>query len=390
MSFLVIYLHQVGGVGLGVATLAVSALAIAGLAGNPAAGSLADRWGARNALAIGLVVSALGAGSMAAVRDAWQGFAAAGIVGFGAAMIWPAQDALLGSLVTAERRPRLYAVRYATMNAALGIGALGAAAIVDAGGAHTLGVVYLVDAASFLAYVPILLLGVPPRAMAKEPVAEREAGGGYGAIVRDRRFVRLWLFTALIVGVGFAQVDSAFPAFATRAGGIGASGVAIAFAANTITIVAAQLLVLRLSEGHRRISLVAAACACFALTWGLTLAAGSAVLGPGAVVGFAGAMVVFAIGEMLLSPTLPAIVNDLAPESLRGRYNGLYTLAWTTGFATGPALAGPPLASGHATALFVGLIAGCAIAALAATRLTPRRSAELASPRRASTLLSSQ
>ena len=42
---------------------------------------------------------------------------------------------------------------------------------------------------------------------------------------------------------------------------------------------------------------------------------------------FAAANVAFALGETLVSPTLPAIVNDLAPDSLRGRYNGAYVLA---------------------------------------------------------------
>ncbi len=37
--------------------------------------------------------------------------------------------------------------------------------------------------------------------------------------------------------------------------------------------------------------------------------------------GFFLAMVIFAFGETLFSPTIPAIVNDLAPERLRGRYN---------------------------------------------------------------------
>ena len=38
---------------------------------------------------------------------------------------------------------------------------------------------------------------------------------------------------------------------------------------------------------------------------------------------FAGAMVIFALGETLLSPTLPAIINDLAPPGAAGRCPGL-------------------------------------------------------------------
>ena len=88
-------------------------------------------------------------------------------------------------------------------------------------------------------------------------------------------------------------------------------------------------------------------------------------------------MVAFAFGEVLLSPSLPAIVNDLAPDSLRGRYNGVYVLAWTTGFAVGPAIGGLALADGLSTPLFLGLIGACGVAAVAALRLGARVPAEL-------------
>ena len=81
------------------------------------------------------------------------------------------------------------------------------------------------------------------------------------------------------------------------------------------------------------------------------------------------ALGVFGIGETFLAPSQAALVNDLAPDDLRGRYNGLYTLAWTTGFLIGPAVAASALAAGKAGALFAGLILACAIAALGAVRL---------------------
>jgi len=83
-------------------------------------------------------------------------------------------------------------------------------------------------------------------------------------------------------------------------------------------------------------------------------------------------MVLFGLGETLLSPTVPAILNDIAPEPLRGRYNGAYTLAFTGGFIAGPAAAGLALAAGHGQALFAGLIGALCLAGLAAWRLERR------------------
>jgi MFS family permease len=80
-------------------------------------------------------------------------------------------------------------------------------------------------------------------------------------------------------------------------------------------------------------------------------------------------MVIFALGECLLSPTLPAIINDLAPPECAGRYNGLGALAFTTGFLLGPAVGGEALGAGLGTGLFAILAAACAAAAAAALRL---------------------
>jgi MFS family permease len=373
LPFLVIYLHQVRQVGLAAAMLAVSALAVSGLVGNPLAGSLADRSGARNTLVVGLFIAALGAIAMTLVRSAPQGIAAAGLVGLGAAVIWPAQDALLASLVEPAERSRAFALRYATMNAGLGVGALVAATIVDVGSPVSFDAIYLLDAATFLLFVPILLLGIRsrPGQSADSQDSAAQVGGGFRLVVRDRRFMRVWLLSAFLVTIGYAQCDAAFPAFATRAGGISVRQLAIANAANTITIVLGQLLVLRLVEGRSRTRMLVASCGFFAATWTLTLAAGARGEGTAAVAIFALAMVAFAIGEMLVAPTLPAIVNDLAPDALRGRYNGVYVLAWTTGYAVGPAIAGLAITSGSATALFAGLIGACGLAAAAAARLAP-------------------
>ena len=81
-----------------------------------------------------------------------------------------------------------------------------------------------------------------------------------------------------------------------------------------------------------------------------------------AVVGFAAAMILFGLAERLLSPTVPAIVSDLAPERLRRRADRRSGAALTTGLSSGPALAGIALDAGAGA----GLLAGVLAAALAA------------------------
>lgn len=371
LPFFLVYLHQVRGIELGVAGLILSTVAVAGLLGNPAGGWLADRIGARRTVIAGLVLAAGGAAALAFVHASWQGFAAAGLYGIGMAVLLPAEDALLATAVDAAQRPHAFAVRHATLNIGFSVGALTAALVVGFGSPAGFVLVYLLDAASFLVFAVVMarLADVGPR-----ETRSNIAGGttGYREVWRDRLFRRLWLLVLLLVTAGYAQFHAAFPAYATGVGGLSAGALAMAFAANTVTVVLVQLVVLRLMTGRRRTRGMMLSAAFVATAWMVTLAAGAR--GPESVstILFVLAMVLFALGETLLSPTVPALVNDLAPDRLRGRYNGGYSLAWSTGYVVGPVMAGFALAADHGGALFAALIGALGAAALGAWRLERR------------------
>ncbi len=143
---------------------------------------------------------------------------------------------------------------------------------------------------------------------------------GYRQVFGDRLFRRVWVLTALVVAVGYGQLHAGFPAYAAGPGGISANALGFAFAANMVVVVAAQLPVLRLVAGRRRTRVLCLACATWAGAYSLTLLGGHLGGGSLAVGGFVAAMAVFALAETLVSPTLPAIVNDIATEELqRGR-----------------------------------------------------------------------
>ncbi len=372
LPFLFIYAHRVRDLSYGTAGLVVATIALASLAGNPSGGALADRWTPRRALMAGLVVAAAGSVALALARSAAAMFGAAGLLGFGVAVIWPAQDALLASLAGPAARSAVFSVRHACLNAGLGLGALCAAAVVSVAHPGTFTAVYLADAVSFLAFVPVLAClrtpsqpGASPR-LARPPGRERT---GFREVLRDRTFLRVWALTALIVTVSFGQFQSSLAGYATRPGGISAHGLSLAFAANMLTVAVAQLFVLRWLSGRRRTTGAALAAVAWAATWAVVIIGGHLGHGAAAESAFVIAMAVFALGECLLSPTLPAIINDLAPPGAVGRYNGLGVLAFTTGFLLGPASGGAALGAGWGTGLFAVMALACIAAAAAALRL---------------------
>jgi MFS family permease len=371
LPFLLVYLSRIRDLDLVTAGLAVSTVALAGFAGNPFGGWLTDRLGSRWSLACGLTIAAVGAFLIAGVHSPWEAFVAVSVAGFGAAVVVPSQDSLIAVVVEPPDRATVFAVRNATLNAGYGIGAIGASLIADLTSSASFVLLYVVDGLTFLAFVPVLWLLLPDAGMRPAEVGRPgpgEARSGYAVVLRDRTFLRTWVLIAFLVAVGFSQTLAAFPAFATGNGGISAAALSIAFAINTVIVVVAQLPVLRLMEGHRRTTGIVVACALWATAWAVTFLAGQ-LTGMRAVAGFCLALGVFGIGETFLAPSQAALINDLAPDDLRGRYNGLYTLAWTTGFLLGPVVAASALAAGRAGPLFAGLIVACGIAALGALRL---------------------
>jgi MFS family permease len=89
--------------------------------------------------------------------------------------------------------------------------------------------------------------------------------------------------------------------------------------------------------------------------------------------GYAAATAVWSIGEILCMPVTGALVANLSPAHLRGRYQGLFGLSWGVAMLVAPALGGALLGRVGAPALWAGclgveLLVSGAHLALAASR----------------------
>jgi MFS family permease len=83
-------------------------------------------------------------------------------------------------------------------------------------------------------------------------------------------------------------------------------------------------------------------------------------------------MGVFAFGETLLQPTVPAVYNDLASDHNRGRYNAINSAAFQGGAITGPIAAGLLLDQGLDVVYIGIMVVGCLGIGLLATALERR------------------
>jgi MFS family permease len=179
-------------------------------------------------------------------------------------------------------------------------------------------------------------------------------------VLRDKAFRRFLAVTFMSAFIGYAQLEAGWTAFARIVGGIPTSGIGIAFAVNTAVIVLLQLPVVRRIEGHRRTRLLMAMAAIWAFAWAIVGVAGL-VGGAAAFVLLVASAGIFGSGETLQSPVVPAVVNDLASDHLRGRYNAANSVAFQIAAVLGPISAGLLIGHGLAAAYIVMLLAGCGV-----------------------------
>ncbi|MFD0595144.1 hypothetical protein ACFQZ4_24530 [Catellatospora coxensis] len=136
-------------------------------------------------------------------------------------------------------------------------------------------------------------------------------------------------------------------------------------------MVLAQLLVIKKLQGRSRSRALAAVGGVFGTAWlVLGLAGyidGSNVVLSAAIVILFGA--IFAVGETMLSPVSPALVNVLATDELRGRYNALSSMVWGMSAIVAPVSAGPLLGAGLGGVWIVLVAAGTIAASLVALSL---------------------
>ena len=337
--FLLIYLHNVRGFGLGTAGFVAATIGAVGVVAGPLVGPVIDRAGGRRTVAASLAISAVGYGLLPLVREPWHAFALAGVLGLGTGIFWPSTMVLLVGLTPQGKRHTAFALQRVAVNAGVGLGGLVGGLIATSSDATSFTVLFLLDVATYVAMIAVLPFVPEPDAVDEERVT-----GGYGLVLRDRVFVGLVALNVVFIAAGYAQLEL-LPVFAKNHNGVSERWIGLIFFCNTSALVLAQLPVARLVEGRRRMRALALMPAGFALAWLVVLLGALWLDRTAAALVFVAAAVVFGFATCVHGPTQGALVADLAPASVRGRYMALSAMSWEIGYVIGPALGGLLLAS---------------------------------------------
>jgi MFS family permease len=339
--FLLIYFHNVRGFGYGTAGLVVATLGVVGVVAGPTVGPLIDRVGGRRTLAAALLVAALGYGLMPLVHEPWQAFLLAIVIGIGTGTFWPSVSVVLTSLTPPEKRHHAFAVQRVALNLGIGLGGLTGGLIVSSAHPSSFTILFLVDAATFVGMIFVLPFVPEPEL---EEALDIERHIGYRSVVKDRVLLRMLGLNVVFIAAGYAPLEL-LPVFAKNHNGVSERWIGLIFFFDTMALVVAQLPVSRFVEGRSRMRMLAIVPASFALCWLIVLAGGAWLDGTEAAVVFVVAASIFGFASCFHGPTQAALVADLAPPRLRGRYMALSSMSWEIGFVIGPAVGGLVLAT---------------------------------------------
>ena len=268
----------------------------------------------------------------------------------------PVTQALVADLVPEPDRARAYAALFWVTN--LGFAAAMTSAGFLAQSAFT--AIFWIDAGTGLLFGGLVWLFVPERPGRLDAV--RKSPSGYRLVMRDRTMLAFTAATLVYYFV-YLQSDSTLP-LAVHRSGLAPHVYGLCMALNGVVICLAQPVLaprlIRRDPGRVWAAGVTLVGVGFALT-AIASTTGGYLL----------SVAVWTIGEIFPATVTGAIVARLAPEELRGRYSGLYSLAVASGWLTS-SLGGTRLLSVSPSVLWVTCAVLSAASAYGVLRLAPR------------------
>ena len=324
--------------GLSLATTgAVLAMSGAGsIVAQLGSGVLSDRIGRRAMLTFGMLANAAALVALGYSRGLAAIVVATLIFGMTIDLYRPASAALIADLVPPANRPRAYGLLFWAVNLGFSI------AMVLGGTLARSGFVWLfwADAGTCAVAGVMAWLWLPRDRPRRDRPAVPQPGPGPVGTSRPRHrpgrpagFLRdpvmlAYLALTLCYTFVYLQAYTTLP-LAMRLQGLSPQEYGLAMAVNGIVIVALQPWVSGWLGRHDHCAVLAVGFVVVGLGFGLTALAGS-------VLAYAATVVVWTLGEIITAGLGAAIVADLAPPSMRGRYSGAYGAVWSTAYLLGP------------------------------------------------------
>jgi MFS family permease len=320
--FLVLYLTQDRHLSIGTAGAVAAAVGAGSVVSQLVGGWLSDRVGRRRTMLIGFFGTAAALILLGSARSMETIWAAAFAVGLMGDLFRPAVQATVADLLGPSERVRAFGLLFWAINLGFSVSTVSAGVLASIG----YGLLFWLNAGTSVVAALVIWSMVPET----RPVAsEGPARPLLPVVLRDTTFLLV-----VLLQIGYATIYfqgySTLP-LAMAGDGLPSSTYGLVIALNGVVIVVVQPFVGRYLAKVDRSKLLAVSMLVVGLGFGL-----------GAVVhswwGYGVSVVVWTMGEIGFAAVVGAVLADLAPVDLRGRYLGLAGMAFGVGAVIGPVL----------------------------------------------------
>lgn len=359
IPFLALYVGDTLGLGEERAGLVMAAYGAGGIVAALVGGALADGIGRRATMLVSLGLGAIATLALGFARELGALALASFAVGALAEMYRPAVNAMVVDIVPAADRPLAYGRLYWAVNLGFAIAPPLAGLALRA----NVLLLFVVDAVTMLAFAAVTLR-FPDTRPKRDPAKRTARDTGWARLLRDRIFLAVVALAGMVAFVMW-QNGTALPLDMARKG-IAPTTYGLLMSVNGILIVVLQPMLTPQLGRFRRTMVLALATLVFGAGFGLYGVART----PAA---YVGAIAIWTVAEIALLPTTSAVVADLAPDDMRGRYQGAHSMAWGVASTLAPWLGGRMLAQRGGAALWMGCFALMVGAAAAHLSLGPAR-----------------
>jgi MFS family permease len=329
MPFLAIYVVQRFDAKITQVGLIYSLFAIGSGVGNFLAGALADRFGRRFTLILGLVCAATARIALGLANNFTGLYVAATFAGLFGAVGWPAQLAMTADLLGPQKRANGFGIQRVVINSTFALGPLAGGFIGPRIGYLPL---FVLDALTSYFVALIVFSKLPETQPSKGQVAHHEnfaqTLAGYRRVLQDGTFVAFILISILTV-TAYMQMSTTLSVYLIKFQHMPESFFGALVMLNALMVVFLQFSISRWASRQPLLLIMIGGTAFYLFGFGSYGLRASMPL-------FIFAMILITLGEMLVIPASQALTALLAPADMRARYVATERLNWITAQSLGP------------------------------------------------------
>jgi MFS family permease len=283
-------------------------------------GALADKYGRRTMLLLGLMISGTGSILMGLADSLTMFLILSGILGIMGNFGGPARQAMVVDLLPEEKQAEGFGI----MRIAMNLAATGGPILGGFIASQSYMLLFIFDAISSLITAGIVFTVIPetkpesPEDKPEESVMKTMSG--YREVLKDGVFMSFIAVSTIMVLV-YMQMNSTLSVFLLSVHGFPLQSFGLLLSMNALMVVIFQFSIAKKISKYAPMKVIAIGALFYMVGFGMYGFVSAIHL-------FFIAMIIITIGEMIVTPIQQTAVAIFAPEDKRGRYMAMFGFSW--------------------------------------------------------------